>query len=65
MALVGVQIKGNAALRDVVGAAQVFETGKRVAPGNNGARVLKPQALPEGALAQRSRRVYNSSRRPC
>ena len=38
VALVGVQLEGEAAIEQIVGPAQIFEAGERVAPGDDGRR---------------------------
>ncbi len=53
VALVGMQLQRESAFGEVVGAAQVFESGERIAPGKNCAGVsAEAQALDSGALSQ-------------
>jgi len=44
--LVGVQLQPQAAIPDLVSAAQVFEAGERITEGKNGAAIVEAEAFP-------------------
>ena len=54
VALVGMELEGEAAVEQIVGAAEIFEAGERVAAGNDRRRIAAERRGPRGARCWRS-----------